>query len=169
MPRRLPDATLTRAVELVGKGYSQRVAAIVTSCTDRALPAYLRRQGTPPGPWGPHAGRWPPYAGRWPCRFCDAPVPERGAVCPAPACRARLWDELTPEERHARMARQGRPDVPPPAARYQAHAAEGRRVDVHLLLTPAQAAQLREQAAMRRVSMSALVAEALGEAGLIDA
>ena len=168
MGRKLPAATVERGLELVAKGYGFAVAAEVVGCSDRVLRTYLRRRGQDAATLRAAAG--PRHLRRYPCRYCDAPVPDRDGVCRAPACRERVWATLPPEERQARVDRRRRtrrvrgeePD------HYARHVADGRRVDVHILLAPAAAEQLREQAALRGQSISSLVAEALAEVGLID-
>ena len=167
MPPPLRDAIIARALELVEKGYSRRVAADVAGCTDRAVRNYLRRQGQPAGLWGGGRAPRPRYAGKWPCPYCESPVPQRGAVCRSRACRQRAWADMAPAERTAEVDRRRR-TRPAERAQHQSHVPTGQRVDVHILLAHEQAEQLREQAALRNQSVSSLVAEALAEAGLIE-
>jgi hypothetical protein len=156
----LPAELVERAFTLMRQGYATETAASVVGCTGKAVRNHLRRRGltarTLRGPGVPILTR------RFPCRYCCQPAREPGGVCEAALCRRRAWEELPEAERVARVDERRKGD------RYATHVAKGRRVDVHILLSPEEAEQLREQAAIRGQSISSLVAEALAVTGLID-
>jgi len=148
-----------RALALIRQGYATETAASVVGCTGRALRNHLRQSGVTA-----RTLRGPGVAvlvGRFPCRYCGQPARSLGGVCEAALCRCRAWKELPEEERTARVDERRRGD------KYAPHVGQGRRVAVHILLSPEEAEQLREQAASRGQSISSLVAETLAEAGLI--
>jgi len=155
----LPEELVQRAFALMRQGYSTEIAAGVVGCTGRALRNPLRRRGLPPRML--RGADVQIRTGRFPCRYCGQPTKQPNGVCEAAVCRRQAWDELPEAERQERVAERRRGD------RYSSHIEQGRRADVHILLAPTEAEQLREQAAIRGQSISSLVVEALTDAGLI--
>ncbi len=151
-----------RAIALIQRGYSVEIAGAAVGLTGKTVRNHLRRRGLSLGTLRP--GGAPLLYNRYPCRYCDGPAREPGGVCTSALCRKREWASLSDEERAARVNQRRRAE-PDRSAR---QVGQGRRVDVHILLTPDAAEQLRDQASMRRQSMSSLIAETLADAGIIS-